>query len=271
MPPAPQSDSVFNRWMGYLTEWFTWRISGNVVNALRQRLNLLPHTTLSYSKVGKQIPALYAFSRYVVPPTNDTNSYTTGYWFFNELFTPPADLEQFIRAGEPPVYVGFGSMPSSDPQRTIMTISEALARLGQRGILARGWSQGEVKDLPDHLFVLDKTSHTWLFPQMAALVHHGGAGTTAAGLQAGRPTLIVPHMGDQPYWGRRVSELGVGPKPVKRHDLTVDRLTENIEMMLTDQTMQSKAQHLGGQIRGEDGVKNAVDWIQTFINKTVKS
>jgi sterol 3beta-glucosyltransferase len=265
MPLLPKSDSILNRWMGGLAEWFTWRMSEKVVNALRQRLGLSPYTARSYAKVGKMIPALYAFSRYVVPPTQDTNSYITGYWFFDEPFTPPNDLMEFIKAGEAPVYVGFGSMSSSDPEGTVMMISEALARLGQRGVIARGWSQAQIKDIPDHLFVLDKTSHTWLFPQMSAVVHHGGAGTTAAGLRAGRPSLIVSHLGDQPYWGRRVHELGVGPQPIKRHDLTTDLLTERLKPLLNDKTIRTQAAQLGTQIRGEDGVKTAVHWIQTFI------
>jgi sterol 3beta-glucosyltransferase len=267
MPIVAQSNSVLNDWMGNLTNWFTWRAYSTVVNTLRQRLNLPPHTTRSYIRAARNIPALYAMSPSVVPPTDDTNSYTTGFWFLDEPFMPPDDLVQFLKAGDAPVYVGFGSMPSSDPARTVHMVSEALSRIGRRGVIARGWSKAEVKDIPSHLFVLDKTSHTWLFPQMAAVVHHGGAGTTSAGLRAGVPALIVPHMAGQPYWARRVHELGVGTAPLKRHELTVDSLAERLTTLLNDGGIRTRAAALGEQIRGEHGVENAVNWLQDFIAK----
>ena len=265
MPIIAQSDSVLNRWMGGLTQWFTWTAYATVVNALRQRFDLKPHTTRSYSQVASKIPALYAMSRYVVPPTDDTNSTTTGFWFLDEVFTPPDDLVQFLKSGDAPVYVGFGSMPSSDPVRTVAMISEALARIGRRGVIARGWSKADVKDIPEHIFVLDKAPHSWLFPHMAAVVHHGGAGTTSAGLRAGVPSLIIPHMADQPYWARRLHELGVSVAPLKRHDLTGESLAERLTILLDDDTIRVRAAALGEQIRAERGVDNAVEWLQAFI------
>jgi UDP:flavonoid glycosyltransferase YjiC (YdhE family) len=210
---------------------------------------------------------LYAIDPHVVPPVDDTNAVTTGYLFLDEAYTPPADLIRFLEAGDAPVYVGFGSMSSSDPMRTIHLIAEALAKVGRRGVLARGWSGADHITVPDHIYLLDKTSHTWLFPHMAAVVHHGGAGTTAAGLRAGKPTLIVPHMADQPYWGRRIHELGVGVKPIPRHQLTLDTLTKRLKTLLTDSDIQTRAVALGDQIRADDGVANAVNWIQAFISR----
>lgn len=266
MPIIARNDSILNRWMGKMTEWFMWKAYSTVINALRQRLDLPLHNTRSYIRAVSQLPALYAMSRYVVPPTDDTNSHTTGYWFLDEPFTPPDDLVQFLNAGAAPVYVGFGSMPSSDPARVVAMVSEALSRLERRGVMVRGWSKAQVTDIPSHLFMLDKTSHTWLFPQMAAVVHHGGAGTTAAGLRAGVPALIVPHMADQPYWARRVHELGVGAAPLKRHELSVDSLTERLSILLKDEAIRSRAT-LGEQIRSERGIENAVEWLQSYIAK----
>lgn len=267
MPIIARSDSVLNRWMGRMTEWFTWKAYATVVNVLRQRLDLTPHTPRSYSQAASKIPALYAMSRSVVPPTDDTNSYTTGFWFLDEPFTPPDDLVQFLKSGDAPVYIGFGSMPSSDPARTVKMISEALARIGRRGVIARGWSKAHVTKVPEHIFVLDKAPHSWLFPQMAAVVHHGGAGTTSAGLRAGVPSLIIPHMADQPYWARRVHELGVSVAPLKRHELTTESLAERLILLLNDDTICVRATALGKQIRAEHGVENAVEWLQAFIAK----
>jgi sterol 3beta-glucosyltransferase len=267
MPIIAQRDSFLNRWVGGVTRFFTWKAYATVVNALRHRLDLKPHTTSSYSRAVSKIPALYAMSRYVVPPTNDTNSYTTGFWFLDEPFSPPDELVRFLQSGDAPVYVGFGSMPSSDPVRTMAMISQALSRIGRRGVIARGWSKADVKNIPEHIFVLDNAPHSWLFPHMAAVVHHGGAGTTSAGLRAGVPSLVIPHMADQPYWARRLHELGVSVAPLKRHELSIELLVERLTLLLNDATIRSRAAALGEQIRAERGVDNAVEWLQTYISK----
>ncbi|MBP8058825.1 MAG: glycosyltransferase, partial [Chloroflexi bacterium] len=121
--------------------------------------------------------------------------------------------------------------------------------------------------LPDNLFVLQSAPHHWLFPRMAAVVHHGGAGTTAAGLRAGRPTFIIPHMADQPYWGRRVHELGVGVKPVPRHKLTAKVLAQKIEQLVRDPQIKTQAEALGAKIRAEQGAQAAVQAIEGMADK----
>lgn len=266
LPVLPRADSVLNRWSGQFAERIAWSVAQEAIPLLRARLGLPPHTARSYLRAIRAIPALYAISPHVVPPVHDANVHSTGYLFLDEDYTPPDDLRRFIEAGAPPVYIGFGSMSSSDPARTVRLVAEALARVGRRGVLARGWSgaQGNIPALPDHVYVLDKVSHSWLFPRVEAVVHHGGAGTTAAGLRAGKPTLIVPHMADQPFWGRRVYELGVGPKPLPRTKLTLDALTERLRTLLTDSRIQANAAALGERIRAERGVERAVAWIQVF-------
>jgi sterol 3beta-glucosyltransferase len=156
-------------------------------------------------------------------------------------------------------------MASSDPARLTRLVAEALARVGARAVLARGWSGAAATDLPDTIFAVDKVPHHWLFPRMAALVHHGGAGTTAAGLRAGKPALIVPHMADQPYWGRRVFELGVGVRPLPRPRLTAEALARRLEALLADTHIAANAAALGEHIRAEQGVANAVEWIGRFV------
>lgn len=267
LAPRPRTSSILNLWAGQFAERITWSMSQPTAEKLRQRLGLPPHTTRSYLRAVRNAPALYAISPSVVPPVDDANAHTTGYWFLDEDYTPPDDLVRFIESGEPPIYVGFGSMSSSDPTRTIAMVAEALARIGRRGILAKGWSGVQIEDIPNHLHVVGSVSHTWLFPRMAAVVHHGGAGTTAAGLRAGVPSLIIPHMADQPFWGRRVYHLGVGVRPIERARLSVESLTASLDALLNDSQIASHAAELGARIRAERGVENAVTWINNYVGQ----
>ncbi|NJM23628.1 MAG: glycosyltransferase family 1 protein, partial [Richelia sp. SM1_7_0] len=117
-------------------------------------------------------------------------------------------------------------------------------------------------DLPNTVFMVDSIPHSWLFPRMAAIVHHGGAGTTAAALRAGVPSILIPFFGDQPFWGQRVAELGVGPKPIPRKQLTVQKLAFSIHTAMTDGLMRQRAADLGAKIQAEDGIANAVAIIE---------
>lgn len=116
--------------------------------------------------------------------------------------------------------------------------------------------------LADTVFRVDSIPHAWLFPRVAAVVHHGGAGTTAAGLRAGVPSIVIPFFGDQPFWGQRLAELGVGLAPIPRKQLTAERLADAIDRAVTDQSMRQRAADLGTKIRGEDGIAHAVAIVQ---------
>ena len=264
VPLVPRGNSPLNRWMGRFAQRLSWGVAADVANDLRARLGLPAMTAAGFVRATAQVPALYAFSPAVVPPVADANAVTTGYWLLPEPEPAPA-LRRFVAAGEPPVYLGFGSMPTSDPARSIGMMVEALRRVGRRGVIGRGWSGAGAAELPDTVFLADHAPHRWLFGHMAAVVHHGGAGTTAAGLFAGKPTLVVPHLGDQPYWGRRVHELGVGPKPLPRPKLTVDTLTARLDALLADPLPAHNAAVLGARIRAEDGVARAVEWLDRFM------
>jgi len=211
-------------------------------------------------------PILYGYSPSVIPkpPDWDNNTHVTGYWFLDSAddWNPPAALVEFLQAGPPPVYVGFGSMSSRKPEQTADLILQALAQAKQRAIILSGWSGLHLADLPDTVFLVDSIPFSWLFPRVAAVVHHGGAGTTSAGLRAGVPSIVVPFFGDQPFWGQRVAALGVGPAPIPRKKLTVKRLAEAIQKTLTDQSMGQRAANLGAKIRAEDGIARAVSVVQ---------
>lgn len=168
------------------------------------------------------------------------------------------------RDEEPPVYLGFGSMPTDDPERVVRTFVEALQHVGRRGVISSGWAQLHAYDLPDTVLAVGEVPHSWLFPRMAAAVHHGGAGTTAAAFRAGVPQVVVPHIADQPFWGRRVHELGVGAAPFHRKNLGVDRLVAALEVALAPGAS-SAAYELGERIRAEDGVGDAATLVATFV------
>jgi sterol 3beta-glucosyltransferase len=214
----------------------------------------------------RHAPILYGFSPSVIPRPSDwdSNIHVTGYWFLDPApdWTPPSALMAFLQAGPPPVYVGFGSMSNRKPEETADLVLQALARTRQRAIILSGWSGLHKADLPPSVFMLDSIPFSWLFPRVAAVVHHGGAGTTAAGLRAGVPSIVVPFFGDQPFWGQRVAELGVGPEPIPRRKLTVERLAQAIHQALTDQNMRHRAANLGSKIQAEDGITRAVAVVQ---------
>ena len=218
---------------------------------------------------GKPIPVLHCFSRHVMPRPNDwpDHAHVTGYWFLDdqEGWEPPEDLKAFLETGDPPVYIGFGSMAAKDPERLGQIAIEALQKTGKRGILASGWGGLKTEDLPDTVFKIDHAPHDWLFPQMAAIVHHGGAGTTAAALRAGKPSIICPFIADQPYWGKKVHKLGVGSAPINQKTLTAEKLADAIEEVTSNPDIQRKASELGVKIKQETGVENAVSIIEELV------
>ncbi len=198
------------------------------------------------------------------------NIHTTGSWILEAEpnFVPPIELDNFINNGEVPIYIGFGSMKDSDSfNKTLAIIIEALEITKQRAVVGLGWTINNYKEkLPDNIFLIDNIPHTWLFPKMKIVVHHGGAGTTATGLRAGKPTIIIPHNADQPAWGQRVFELGVGSKPIKKSILTAEKLVNAIRYSLTP-TIIDNAQQLGKQLRHENGVQKATQIIDSLLSE----
>jgi UDP:flavonoid glycosyltransferase YjiC (YdhE family) len=189
-----------------------------------------------------------------------------GYWFLEppKVWTPPASLVEFINAGPPPIYIGFGSMTDENVEGLAAIIIDALKQTNARAILAKGWAGLSPADLPTDAFLTDDVPHAWLFPKVAAVIHHGGAGTTGAAFRAGIPSIVIPFILDQFFWGRRVYELGVGPRAIPRKRLTAERLVAAIKAATTDQSMRDRARMLGEQIRQEDGIHTAVSVIAQY-------
>lgn len=262
-----------NRLTHVLYQQFAWQALRPMLNPWRR--DVLGITTLPVSGPfrvmrRRRTPVLHGFSPLVLPKPRDWPEWihVTGYWFLDgpDGWQPPPRVLDFLAAGPPPVYVGFGSMIPRDPARTIDAVLAALRRAGVRGILARGWMGDTAHDLSDDVLALDEIPHDWLFPRVAAVVHHGGAGTTGAAMRASRPAVVVPFFADQPLWARCVERLGVGPRPVPLKRLTVDRLAAAIRAAVTDEGMARRAADLGAKIRGEDGVGNAV----AIVDRTLR-
>ena len=229
--------------------------------------------TPKYQLNGHTIPVLYAISPLVMPrpATWGENIHMTGFWRDDRDidFTPSPELSAFLEAGEKPIYVGFGSMVSGDMGETLDIVLDAIRDSGVRAILAKGWGG---KDIPvsDNVFVADFVPHDWLFNHVAAVVHHGGAGTTAAGIQAGCPTLVVPFGGDQPFWAGRVKDLGIGPKAIPRDKLTVSRLSRAFTDLTTTKKYRVAARELGERLRLEQGHIIAANIVEHELRKWLR-
>jgi sterol 3beta-glucosyltransferase len=250
----------------YAFNHFTMLAFGSMINTFRTEtlgLRRKPRTdVLLHRHDGSPVPVLYSFSRHLVPPPADypAHAHVTGAWDLGSApdWTPPEDLVRFLEAGDPPVYVGFGSMGfGRGAERRTARIVDALTRQGARIVLATGWG-GLAAATAEHLHTVRSVPHDWLFPRVGAVIHHGGSGTTHAGLRAGRPTLICPFLGDQPFWGHRVHAAGVGPAPLPVRKITDERLAPAIDRLINDHDQRQRAERLGHLIRAEHGVDRAV-------------
>lgn len=267
--PLPNRVSLLNYWFSKgLIEGAAWQLTGALTNRLRtELLGLPPQSAAENLAARRRLVTLNAYSPQVVPHPADwpAHFHTTGYWFLAEetSWQPPPTLLDFLADGEPPVYIGFGSMTGRDPAGLTRLLVDAVQQSGRRAILLSGWAgMGQIA-LPPTLYRLDAAPHEWLFPRVAAVVHHGGAGTTAAGLQAGVPSILIPHFADQFFWGQRIAALGVGPQPIPRHKLTVAKLAAALRVATSDTAMQRRAADLGAAIRQEDGVGRALTVLTT--------
>jgi sterol 3beta-glucosyltransferase len=254
-----------------LTAFAGWQLFGTAINQWRQTtLNLPPISSREAENRIAQMPMLLGISNHVLPKPRDwpAHFHFTGYWFLPRPinFAPPDDLVRFLAAGDPPVCFSFGSMTDRNSAELTHVVLEALRKTKRRGIIVTAWGGLQSIEESDRVFVIDTVPFDWLWPQCAAVVHHGGSGAMSAGLRAGVPSLVVAFMADQPFWGRRIYELGCGPRPIRRKALTADRLAEAIGQAITDRGMQERAAQIGQQIRSEDGIARAAALIDRYFN-----
>ncbi|KAK7394691.1 hypothetical protein VNO78_15226 [Psophocarpus tetragonolobus] len=241
-----------------------WLGIRDLINEFRKKsLKLKPITYLSGSYTHPfEVPHGYIWSPHLVPKPKDWGDKidVVGFCFLDlaSNYEPPQSLVDWLKEGEEPIYVGFGSLPLQEPEKMTQIIIEALEKTGQRGVINRGWGGlGSLAEEKKSVYLLDNCPHDWLFPRCTAVVHHGGAGTTAAGLRAECPTTIVPFFGDQPFWGERVHARGVGPAPIPADEFTLDKLIDAIHFMLKPE-VKKRAVELANAMKNEDGVLGAV-------------
>ncbi|CAI5517138.1 unnamed protein product [Closterium sp. Naga37s-1] len=221
-----------------VVEGLMWLGVRDFINSFRKKLKLPPIPLRNRPKM--RIPFGYIWSPTLAPKPHDWGNLidVVGFCFLNlaEHYSPPAHIQQWLDSGPPPIFIGFGSLPVSDPKGLTQKFVEALQRTGQRGILQEGWGGlGKMETPNENVLVIGNCPHDWLFPRCRAVLHHGGAGTTAAGLKAACPTTIIPFFGDQPFWGARVHAAGVGPEPIPIGSLTLDKIVAAIEFMIRDE------------------------------------
>lgn len=231
------------------------------VTAIRAELGLAPRSFGASLRAqdAARWPVLYGVSPTVVPRPADWRPglEMAGYfWPHLPAWRPPAELEDFLAAGPPPVVIGFGSMVPGDPGELGALVGDAVRRAGVRAVVQTGWAGLSVEG-PDVLTV-PEVSHEWLFPRAAAVVHHCGAGTTAAALRAGVPTVPVPVAADQPFWAARQLRLGVSPAVVPRKGLSAERLAVALRAAVSEPRHRDRAAEVAARIRGEDGAGRVV-------------
>ncbi|CAN1132168.1 Sterol 3-beta-glucosyltransferase UGT80A2 [Linum perenne] len=265
--PHPMSrvkQPVANRLSYQIVDAFIWLGIRDLINEFRKKqLKIRRVTYLSgHSSSPPDLPYGYIWSPHLLPKPKDWGPKidVVGFCFLDlaSCYVPPDDLVKWLEGGDPPVYVGFGSLPVQEPEKMTQMIVKALELTGQRGIINKGWGGlGNLAEPKDSIYLLDNCPHDWLFLRCKAVVHHGGAGTTAAGLKAACPTTIVPFFGDQPFWGDRVHARGVGPTPIPVDEFSTEKLVEAIKYML-DPEVKQRAVEIGKAMENEDGVAGAV-------------
>ncbi|CAE7013449.1 hypothetical protein PTNB85_00422 [Pyrenophora teres f. teres] len=265
---ASNVEPTYSNFMSYpLVEMMMWQGLGDLINRFRAQVLHLEEVSRLWAPgqlYRLKVPYTYMWSPGLISKPKDWGPEIdiSGFVFLDlaSSFTPPDELKKFLDDGEPPVYIGFGSIVVDDPDQFTNLIFEAVRMVGCRALVSKGWGGfGSNADCPDNVFMLDNTPHDWLFPRCSAVIHHGGAGTTAIGLKCAIPTMIVPFFGDQPFWGAMVSKAKAGAHeciPYKK--LTAERLAEGIKQCLTDDAKGNVKKIADSIAKEGDGALNAV-------------
>ncbi len=274
-PPATlgawSAGAAVNRLASHAGAWLVDGLYGGVVSGFRRDLGLPKASAgkLRRSRSESEWTVLHGFSPHIVPRPSDWRPglEVTGYWWppTDPQWQPSPALVDFLAAGDPPVFIGFGSTMTSAAQavRISELVRGALHRAGMRGLVQTGWAGINADD--DGVMTVGELPHSWLFPRMAAVVHHCGAGTTAAGLRAGVPTVAVPGLGDQPFWARRLQDLGLSAGIIPQRALTVDRLADALSVAVTDQALTGRSRRVADLIAAEDGAADVVMTVDRLL------
>ncbi|CAF2847104.1 unnamed protein product [Rotaria sp. Silwood2] len=254
-------------------EMLTWTGVRDVVNNFRKKTLGLRELNTGQAinvLIDECVPHTYCWSPSLVAKPKDWGPHidVSGFFFLNlgtAYTNPPKDLLEFLGINNdrhqidhklsPPIYIGFGSITGHDSRRILKIVIDALDRTGYRAVLSGLAS--DTDHLPSNIFKIGNVPHDWLFQYVSAVCHHGGAGTTAAGLRAGKPTIIVPFFGDQFFWGRVIEKSGAGPRPLPGKSITVDRLVEAFHFV-HQPTARAAAERIRDAILKEDGCAAAV-------------
>ncbi|KAK5713116.1 hypothetical protein LTR15_011478 [Elasticomyces elasticus] len=256
------ADPELTNYISYaMIELLSWQGLGDIINRFRKKcLGLEPVSSLWGPGMLQRlkIPHTYCWSPALMPKPKDWGSHISvaGFYKLASDYTPALDLQAFLDAGPPPVYIGFGSIVLEDPNAMTELIFQAVKQTGQRVLLSKGWGGMGAEELMGRthngVFMLGNVPHDWLFEHVSCVVHHGGAGTTAAGISAGKPTLVVPFFGDQPFWGAVVAKAGAGPSPIPHKRLTADNLADAIKFCLRPESLE-RAKALASKVAAERG------------------
>ncbi|KAK4694854.1 hypothetical protein P7C71_g2788, partial [Lecanoromycetidae sp. Uapishka_2] len=261
---SSNAESSVTNFISYaLVEMMTWQGLGDVINRFREKSLQLEPVSLMWAPgmaSRMKIPYTYCWSPALIPKPKDWGPHISisGFYFLSlaSNYTPAPDLAAFLEAGPPPVYIGFGSIVVDDPNAMTKLIFDAVKKSGQRALVSKGWGGfgADTLGIPEGVFMLGNVPHDWLFNHVSCVVHHGGAGTTAAGIALGKPTVVVPFFGDQPFWGAMCARAGAGPVPVPYKQLTADNLAASIAEALKPTTLE-RARELGAKIASEKGTE----------------
>ncbi len=259
---------LFRRFLYKAMDGAIHLITTRPLNRIRKKQGLPPVGSEGFaSKQLNLIPI--SPSIYDPNPLWESQHKVVGYWFVDEPSTwhPPENLSAFLENGEPPILVSLGAMSLGEigARESVNLFVNAIQQVGVRAII-QGWDVGSRQNsLPPNIFAAESLPHSWLLPRCCGVVHHGGYGTTAAGFRAGIPALVIPHIADQFYWGQRVYELGIGPKPIRRVNLEINGLTASLSELARSDKFQNAALKLGEKIRSEYGIENAVKSIEEIF------
>ena len=265
--PFPNWGRIFNAIVWKLAEF---RLASSVdvlFNRFIASVGGDPRDSVALDGMYSPFMNLIAASPTLCPPADfPSNHKFTGVWHLaSPTYVPSSELVAFLEEGPPPVIITFGSMGGSNGRATTEILIDAVRKTKQRAIIQAGWGQlgNPEAALPD-IFCTEYVPHQWLFPRGCCVVHHGGAGTTASVCRAKMPSVVVAHHADQPYWGKRLSDLGVAPRHLHRRSLTATHLAKRIQQVLETPAMTARAQVLGAQMETEDGLTTAVEMVESF-------